>query len=105
MYVETIKIKNGESLIDYHIFCCDGCESGGELNAHHIKNYSEHKIFRYSIDNGITFCEQCHKEFHKEYGRTKNNLDQVLKFKMGGGGNGRRTKDTRGIHSSIQKDH
>ncbi len=59
---------------------CQGCNTkGGELNAHHIKEFSlileEYNIETmeqaelcdelWNINNGITLCESCHKEIHK----------------------------------------
>jgi len=53
-----------------------------KLNAHHIEGYAQNRELRITVNNGITFCECCHKEFHKKYG-TKNNtkyqLDEFLK--------------------------
>lgn len=39
---------------------------GGELNAHHIKPFSEFEESRFDVDNGITFCKKCHKQVHRE---------------------------------------
>ena len=61
-------------------FTCQKCEQrGGYLNAHHIKSFSS--ILQYyeittleealdceelwNLNNGITFCKECHKNFHK----------------------------------------
>lgn len=46
---------------------CGGSESG-TLNAHHILPYRDYKELRTCVDNGITLCIDCHKEFHKKYG-------------------------------------
>lgn len=61
-------------------FKCKKCNKGGILNAHHIENFNKYKNLIYIIDNGITFCENCHKKFHKKYGRDNNNLAQLLCF-------------------------
>lgn len=63
-------------------YTCRRCEdnSGGNLQAHHIYNYSEHIELRTDIDNGITLCEPCHKEFHDKYGYTGNNRRQLDDF-------------------------
>ena len=63
-------------------YTCQKCadSKGGNLNAHHIKNHSEHKELRYDVENGITFCETCHIEFHKKYGYKNNNENQIKDF-------------------------
>ena len=40
----------------------------GTLNAHHLDSYHDHKELRYDINNGITLCKSCHREFHKYIG-------------------------------------
>lgn len=69
-------------------YTCQKCGVRGKkgnrivFNAHHIKYVStiiqEYKIKTieqaldceelWDINNGITFCEKCHKEYHKKYG-------------------------------------
>ena len=76
-------------------FICQKClKNKDTLNAHHIKSYStiirEYDIKTYedalnckelwNLDNGITFCFDCHHEFHNKYGQRNNNLQQVLEF-------------------------
>ncbi len=63
-------------------FTCQKCgdNKGGNLEAHHIINWKNNKDLRYLIDNGITFCEVCHRSFHKKYGYHDNNEEQLLKF-------------------------
>lgn len=47
-------------------YTCAICgQVGGTLNAHHIKSYKNHKKERLNIDNGMTLCESCHKNIHK----------------------------------------
>ena len=60
---------------------CQKCkERGGELNPHHILNFSQYLELRFAIDNGITFCKECHKSFHKKYGRQNNTKEQLKEF-------------------------
>lgn len=63
-------------------FTCQACgdDTGGNLIAHHIYNYSEHKNLQTEITNGITFCVDCHIRFHKLYGYTNNNKKQLQNF-------------------------
>lgn len=45
---------------------------------------SEHTELRVDMNNGITMCEKCHKEFHNNYGYTGNDdiqLDEFLSLK------------------------
>jgi 5-methylcytosine-specific restriction endonuclease McrA len=63
-------------------YTCQKCKdnTGGNLKAHHIKNFAYFPELRFAIDNGITFCRGCHKEFHHIYGNRNNNLEQIIEF-------------------------
>lgn len=60
---------------------CKKCNiRGGIIHPHHIKNFAEYPELRFAIDNGISFCKDCHKKFHKIYGMTKNTIEQVKQY-------------------------
>ncbi len=60
---------------------CQKCNvRGGRLHPHHIENFCSVVEKRFEVENGITFCEDCHKEFHRRFGRKGNNSEQVMEF-------------------------
>lgn len=68
---------------NYTCQCCG--KRGGDLNAHHLYNFSEYVSLRYDVDNGITFCKECHlinypESFHSTYGEHNNTPEQVYEF-------------------------
>lgn len=68
---------------NYTCQCCG--KHGGNLNAHHLYNFSEYKDLRYDTNNGITLCEKCHLinysgSFHAIYGEHNNTPEQVYEF-------------------------
>ena len=70
-------------------YTCQKCDDdkGGNLIAHHIYNFANFPRLRFAINNGITFCKDCHQKFHKKYGQRNNNkeqLDDFLKTKTHG---------------------
>ncbi len=72
----SIFAKNG--------WACQKCKiKGGKLRPHHIRNFAQNSELRFAIDNGITLCEKCHKEFHKIYGQKNNNKSQIDGFIIG----------------------
>ena len=51
-------------------YTCQKCGkiSNGDINAHHIESYTYNEELRVELSNGITLCEDCHKDFHRIYG-------------------------------------
>jgi transposase/5-methylcytosine-specific restriction endonuclease McrA len=65
-------------------YTCQKCgKKGKKLEAHHIFNWADYPELRYAIDNGITLCRECHKEFHKQFGLRKNTKAQLEAFLKG----------------------
>lgn len=47
-------------------YTCQMCgKRGVKLNAHHKRSWAEYPDLRYSVDNGISLCECCHKDVHR----------------------------------------
>ena len=63
---------------NYTCQCCG--KHGGSLNAHHLNSYHWDKEHRTDINNALTLCENCHKEFHKIYGKRNNTITQFREF-------------------------
>ena len=68
-------------------YTCRRCEdnSGGNLNAHHLYNFSEYPELRFDVDNGITLCDSCHNfnkvgSFHHAYGAKNNTPEQLQEY-------------------------
>jgi len=46
-------------------FKCQKCGIiGGKLQSHHIKRWVDSVELRYEINNGITYCTDCHMQLH-----------------------------------------
>lgn len=62
-------------------FICQKCLVHPQyLEAHHILNWKDNIDLRYEVDNGISFCQDCHIEFHRIYGKINNNFEQLTEF-------------------------
>lgn len=60
------------SVFERDKYTCQRCKKrGGILNAHHIKSYKDFPNLRYELSNGVTLCETCHKNLHKEMRSSK----------------------------------
>lgn len=47
-------------------FTCALCgQKGGKLNAHHIMPWAKYPEWRFDINNGITLCQDCHRDVHR----------------------------------------
>lgn len=50
------------------------------LSPHHLNGYDNFKNQRTDVNNGITLCRKCHKEFHGKYGYGNNTKEQFENF-------------------------
>ena len=60
-------------------YTCQHCGKYGtdrDIVVHHLNSWTDYPDQRIDIDNGITLCEKCHKEFHKQYGYGHNTKEQ-----------------------------
>ena len=64
---------------NYTCQCC-GDNKGGNLNAHHKNARNLFPNEKYDVNNGVTLCEKCHKEFHHIYGYGNNTKKQFEEF-------------------------
>jgi len=71
-----------DSVLSRDSYRCQKCNENriSRLTVHHIKNFSQYPELRFAIDNGITFCRDCHKKFHKIYGKKDNTKEQIKQF-------------------------
>lgn len=59
----------------YTCKCCED-DKGGNLVAHHKNGWDNFPHQRFDVDNGITLCKTCHKEFHSIYKYGDNTEEQ-----------------------------
>jgi hypothetical protein len=62
-------------------FTCQKCKiRGGALVSHHIESWDACIELRHDISNGICFCNECHLDFHRIYGKGNNSRKQLIEF-------------------------
>lgn len=64
---------------DKHTCAVPSCRNH-ELEAHHIKSFSQFPELRYEIENGITLCKDHHQEFHSLYSKTEATKEDLEKY-------------------------
>lgn len=77
-YPEYIKWRR--EVYEKNNYICNKCGERHNLNAHHIENYASNPKLRIALSNGITLCEDCHKDFHHQYGYINNTRKQLIEF-------------------------
>jgi len=63
-------------------YTCQICGNSpsGNLNSHHLNGWNAFPEQRFDLDNGVTLCVDCHKEFHNMYGRGDNTREQFDEY-------------------------
>lgn len=59
-------------------FTCQVChnKNKGNLVVHHLESYNNNQELSKDITNGICLCKDCHKNFHRIYGKGNNTRKQ-----------------------------
>jgi hypothetical protein len=73
-------IKNVLKRDNYKCVYCNTDGNGTNLNAHHLEGWHWCKTLRFEVSNGVTLCKDCHKAFHKQFGRKYNTSEQFYIF-------------------------
>ena len=62
-------------------YTCQKCGvRGGVIRAHHIESFDNNPDKRILVDNGVTLCKECHRNFHHIFGCGNNTQEQLAKF-------------------------
>lgn len=63
-------------------YVCQCCGNFGvDLDAHHLNGWDWSEDERFDVSNGLALCRyDCHKDFHKRYGRGGNTKAQYYEF-------------------------
>ena len=63
-------------------YTCQICgdNKGGNINAHHLNGWNAFPEQRFDLDNGVTLCTDCHKDFHSQYGYGDNTREQFDEY-------------------------
>ena len=70
-----------DAVFEKYNYTCQKCGKRHTfLNAHHIRNWKDCIELRYSLDNGVCLCRECHYRFHSLYGKKNNNIEQINEF-------------------------
>ena len=71
IFMDTVEYKEWRrNIFERDDYTCQKCDTrGGCLHAHHIKQFKGFPELRMVVNNGITYCNTCHTEYHVINGR------------------------------------
>lgn len=61
--------------------CCG--EENTQMNVHHIESFSRRPNIALEIDNGVTLCNECHKEYHSNFFHADATAESFHEFMFG----------------------
>jgi hypothetical protein len=78
---ERLRIRHSPEYTEWRLqvfgrdnYTCQNCNKRGVyLEAHHIKPFADFPELRFAINNGITYCLDCHMKVDTERNKFKNN--------------------------------
>ena len=71
-----------KQVMERDTYTCQICGNSpsGNLNAHHLNGWNAFPEQRFDLDNGVTLCNDCHKDFHSQYGYGDNTREQFDEY-------------------------
>ena len=70
-----------KQVMERDAYTCQICNQYGvNINAHHINAWNAFPEQRFDLDNGVTLCTDCHKDFHSQYGYGDNTREQFDEY-------------------------
>lgn len=76
-YLEWAKLVKKRD--NYVCVVCGKSISNGMVS-HHLDAWRDYSEKRYSLDNGVCLCKDCHIKFHSIYGSGNNTSEQFYKY-------------------------
>ena len=61
-------------------YICYICKKEHSIIVHHLNSYNLDIENRFNADNGVVLCEECHKNFHRQYGYGNNTQEQFYEY-------------------------
>jgi hypothetical protein len=78
-YKHNVKFSEHQrnDILNRDNYTCQCCHKrGGNINAHHLDGYDWCKEKRTDVNNAVTLCQDCHSDFHHQYGYGGNTKEQ-----------------------------
>lgn len=73
-----------KSVLKRDKFTCQMCKQKKKLNVHHIVKWSSASSLRFDVSNGITLCQNCHKEISGKESCYISYFDEIIRRNING---------------------